>query len=253
MQSEPKANFLPHHKFDRLFQIVVLITSWAVLYLGFAPSTTKYLTGELPAPPFILHIHAIVFFGWMLLYSAQSYFINARKLDLHRKLGKFTVMWSVLLTFIGIATAIIMNQYKFDHGRGHEIAFISVPLLAMVCFPLLITAAILAIKDPSAHKRLLLLALVELLGAAFGRALGPIFGPFFGKLLGDNMFSFWLSVYLGGYIMIFCAIIYDFFTRKQIHRVYLIAVPIIILCHLVAAFLFKLEAWVPIVRAIISR
>ncbi|KAF0185095.1 MAG: hypothetical protein FD163_1792 [Hyphomonadaceae bacterium] len=252
MHNRPKP-FLAHHKFDRHFQLSMVILSWIVIIWGFSPSLLKYASGELPAPPLILHFHAIVFFGWLILYTAQSFLIRAGQMAKHRKLGKLTAIWAVLVVVLGIATAIIMNQYKFDHGREFEIAFIAVPLIDMVIFPILIVAALYCIKDPSIHKRLMLIATIELLGAGFGRALGPIFGPFFGRMLGDNLFSFWLSVFLGGYIMVLIAMIYDLATRKQIHKIYFIAMPFVISLHLACAYLFKAPFWPEVVRQMIGR
>lgn len=245
--------FMAHHRFDRQFQLAMLMTSWIVIIWGFTPNLLKYANGEFPPPPMILHLHAIVFFGWLILYSAQSYLVRTKQLDKHKKLGKFTAFWALLVVVMGISTAIVMNQYKFDHGRAHEIAFIAVPLVDMVIFPMLIITALYYVKDPAAHKRLMLIATIELLGAGFGRALGPIFGPFFGKLLGDTAITFWLSVFLGGYIMVLVAMIYDFATRNRIHKAYLIAMPIIIGLHLGCAFLFKAQFWPEMVRQIIGR
>jgi MFS family permease len=253
MKANQTKFFAPQHEYDRQFQLSMVIISWVVVIWGFTPNLLKFVNGEMPPPPFILHLHAIVFFGWLILYTIQSLLIRNKQLDAHRKLGKFTAYWAVLIVGFGIATAIIMNQYKFDNGRAHEIAFIAVPFVDMLTFPILIVAALLNIKDPSAHKRLMLIATIELLGAGFGRALGPIFGPFFGRMLGDNMFSFWLSVFLGGYIMVTIAMLYDFATRKQIHKIYLIVMPLIICMHLICAYLFKAPFWPPIVLQIIGR
>jgi hypothetical protein len=59
----------------------------AVAVIGFAPSYWVPLyQGSLDVAP-IAHLHAILFYGWMLLFLWQTYLISAGRLERHREFG----------------------------------------------------------------------------------------------------------------------------------------------------------------------
>ena len=76
---------LPGRRYDRQFFMGIVILLIAVVAIGFAP--TYYLAGvfRAPLPSPILHIHAVVFTGWMLLLLVQTGLVSAKRVQLHRK------------------------------------------------------------------------------------------------------------------------------------------------------------------------
>jgi len=112
------------------------------------------------------------------------------------------------------------------------------------CGPL----ALLFRGDTTAHKRLRLLATVELLGAGFGRSLGRILM----KQFGAGLIGFPLALFAGGYVLILLAMLYDLWTRRRVHRVYLIGLPAMMAAHLVMSVIFHHPAWPPVVRKLIG-
>ena len=49
-------------------------------------------------PP-VIHVHALIAVVWFLLLSTQPFLIRANRLDLHRKLGRASIV--VVLLFVG--------------------------------------------------------------------------------------------------------------------------------------------------------
>ncbi len=87
MQAEPKP-FAPAHKWDRTFFLAFAAMAWLSIVMGFGPTVNGQLTGQSPFPHVIVHVHAVVFSGWLALFTAQILLIRSRRLDLHRRAEK---------------------------------------------------------------------------------------------------------------------------------------------------------------------
>jgi hypothetical protein len=170
---------------ERLFfggmAAVLVITVFA----GF--SRTYYLNGSFGAPfaltP-LLHVHGIAFSAWMLLLVTQTSLIASGRTQLHRRLGIAGVALAVALVWLGIQVAIMRTSDGTiaDHGAP-PLIFLAVPVIGMLVFGALIAAAIYWRRNSAVHKRLMLIATLELVTAAVARlpvisTLGPI--AFFG-------------------------------------------------------------------------
>jgi FtsH-binding integral membrane protein len=82
------------------------------------------------------------------------------------------------------------------------------PTFDMVLFATFVTTALVMRRDKEAHKRLMLLAYISLIVAAVARLPGVLpLGPlaFFGL----------------GYVFVVLAAIYDFVSRRRVHKAYL--------------------------------
>ncbi len=242
------SEFAPFHRFDKHFYLVFALIAWMVVAIGFGPGMMARLQGRLPPPPLILHAHAIAFFGWLALFTTQTLLIRGNRTGLHKKLGIFGAGLAVAMVYLGIATALAVHRERFEAGHGQRIAFLIVQIMGMVIFGTCVTMALILRRNPSAHKRLLLLATVELLGAAFGRSLGRILM----KQLGGGLIGFPLALFAGGYAVIVLAMLYDVCTRKRIHPVYLIGLPGMMAAHLVMSMIFHHPGWPPVVQKLIG-
>jgi len=172
-------------------------------------SRTYYFNG-LAAAPFamtpLLHWHGAVYSAWMLLLVSQTMLVATRQVHLHRQLGILGACLAVLMIVLGPAVAIsrTADGTIADHGAP-PLVFLAVPLLGMVVFAGLISAALLLrSRSPSAHKRLMLLATVEVATAGISRlpvveTWGPI--GFFGVS----------DIFIGAIVA------YDIVTTRRIH------------------------------------
>lgn len=248
MMRAAQQSFAPYHKWDRNFFLAFAVMAWISIVMGFGPGVKGQMTGQSPFPHWIVHVHAVVFSGWLALFAAQAWLIRSRRLDLHRKLGLSAAAMVPVMVILGVATTLVSRRVNFEAGHNEMLAFMIVPLTDMVLFPALAIPALLLRQDPSTHKRLILLATASLLPAAFGRWIGPwILGHF-----GDGFFGFMAQVYLGSNAMILAAILHDYLTRGRIHPVYLIAIPWILAVQFLTSAIYHWSGWLPLAERIIA-
>ena len=110
--------------------------------------------------PFVI-IHIILSMGWLILFIHQSRLAQKGQLDKHRKNVN-------LATALVVLSAIIAVYITYAWGDTRRLIGESRDILA---FAILFFGSIWAIKrgKTEAHKRLLLIALMNLIGPAFTR------------------------------------------------------------------------------------
>ena len=131
------------------------------------------------AAPVLLHAHAIVFMGWIMLYVIQNSLAVTGRLSLHRRLGWIGAVWIVLM--VGLGTAVTVGMVR----RG-TVPFFFLPQqflifdpVTLIAFAALTAAAIRMRRRTEWHRRLHLCGTALLLGPAFGRLLPlPLLTPF---------------------------------------------------------------------------
>jgi hypothetical protein len=67
--------------------LIYLGLIWFVILLGFVPDMIQHSQGHETPYPLVVHFHAVVFVGWLLLLTAQILLIRIKRQDIHRKLG----------------------------------------------------------------------------------------------------------------------------------------------------------------------
>ena len=137
---------------------------------GFAP--TYWL--QLPAGSFVgtplVHIHGIVFTGWLLLLVGQNWRIAQGRLDHHKAWGLFGIALATLMLAVGYITAIAGLEERLAQGHGDRArAFLIVPLFSVTAFFGFVVAAIANIRRPEWHKRFIFVATTIALTAAMAR------------------------------------------------------------------------------------
>lgn len=142
----------------------------AVAVIGFAPTYwLPLLRGTLDVRP-IFHVHAAVFYGWTLLFLAQTYLAANRSITRHREWGVFGVALATTMCFVGMAAALTSLKQSMADGFGEAAKpFVIIPVSGIAFFAALFTFALLEVKRPETHKRVMLVATVSLLQAAVGR------------------------------------------------------------------------------------
>jgi hypothetical protein len=149
--------------------LVVLVS----VFVGFAP--TYYLVGVFNGPPvgnLLVHIHGAVFTLWILLLIVQTSLVTAGRVDVHRRLGMAGFGVACLVALLGtlIATENLVNHYPDTTEKQESFrAFYAVALADILIFSTLVYAAFRSRFNPAAHKRLILIATLALLDAAYDR------------------------------------------------------------------------------------
>ncbi|HEY2144711.1 MAG TPA: hypothetical protein VGH12_01480 [Steroidobacteraceae bacterium] len=149
-----------------------------VAFGGFTPTYwAKIAAGTFHAAP-IYHIHGILLFTWTGFFFVQTALVAAgRTLD-HRQWGLAGIaLFSVLLCSI-LLTA--LTSIKRDEAQGFGDAARRFSAVTLCAWPLLagtFTLAIVNIKKPQVHKRLMLLLMVGLMTPALARVFITLFAP----------------------------------------------------------------------------
>ena len=149
---------------DRRFFLCMAAASVVATFVGFAP--TYYLKTVYGAPvlPALVHIHGILFTSWILLLTAQTSLVALRRTDLHRRIGIGGAILAGLMTVVAFPTSVGAVQ------RGTlPIELLVVAMGTVVVFPVLVGTALFYRRQAETHKRLMLIATAELLGAGFFR------------------------------------------------------------------------------------
>jgi hypothetical protein len=152
---------------------VVILAS---VFVGFA--RTYYLAGvfKAPLPNLLIHIHGLVFSCWILLLIVQTSLVAAGRVDVHRRLGLLGFGLACLVVVLGLLAATDQLARHFAPGEaGVRVrAFYSITLTVMLAFSTLIYLAFRSRFNPAARKRLILIATIAILDAAFERWRVPV-------------------------------------------------------------------------------
>jgi hypothetical protein len=156
---------------DSVFFSSMALLILAVVFIGFARS--YYLAGiyRAPLPSRIIHLHGAAFSLWILFLVAQTSLVAAGKAELHRRLGRIGFALAFLMVILGLAAGTESLARHFEPGDAGvpARAFYIVPVTGMLLFATLIGFGLKQRRNPPAHKRLMLVATIALLDAAFAR------------------------------------------------------------------------------------
>jgi hypothetical protein len=129
------------------------------------------------SPP-LVHAHAIVFMGWVVIYLTQNLLIGSGRLDIHRKLGWIALGWIFPMVLLGCLVTLAMvrrGQVPFFFRPAQFLVFDPVTLFF---FAGLTIAAVTQRRRTQWHRRLHFCGMSLLLGPAFGRLLPlPLLQP----------------------------------------------------------------------------
>ena len=154
---------------DRPLYLLAAVIIPIIVLAGFA--RTYYLKGFFATPPlpsFIVHLHGIVMTAWVALFIVQVTLVAKRRTKTHQRLGILGAGLAGLVVIVGVLTALYAAARGASPGPP-ALQFLVIPLGDMVVFSILIAAALYYRKRLDIHKRLMLLAAVNLLAPAIAR------------------------------------------------------------------------------------
>ena len=227
------APFAPYHKWDRNFFLGLVLAIWVGIVMGFGGDIQDHIRSNAPAYPWIVHVHAVAFVGWLVLLTTQVLLIRTKRPQLHYRLGAAMMGLALFMVIIGPATAIVMQRAAFG-TKDSDPAFLAIQLSDIVVFASLVTVAYLMRNTSSAHKRLMLLSTLYISDAGFARWLSPSLGA----ALGDGFWPFLLSTYLPSDLLILSLGAYDLVTRRRLYPAYLWGVGAIAAMQLIVGYLY---------------
>lgn len=232
--------------YDFFLTYVVLI--WMAVLAGFVPEIFRHLLTAAAPYPVAVHVHAVITIGWLALLTSQTWLIRNRKVRLHRRWGMVGAILAVAVVLVGIWAAVVFEKQglRTPAARPH---FLAIEWSNIIEFGGLATAAIIARRRPSAHKRLILLATLSLTPAAFNRAIGK---PFFHPLLGSGVWQTWMQIFSLTDLMVLGIGVYDFRTRGRVHPAWALGALWIVAGQLTASWLFYNPTWKALAASILT-
>jgi uncharacterized membrane protein len=242
----PRRRFIAFHKWDRNFFLIFLAVCWLGVALGFIHPALKRYAGQADYPaPLILQIHATSFAAWLLLLTAQITLIRTRNPLLHMKLGLIGFALVPIMAVSAFFSEVYSQRFYFVHPPNSQ-AFFILPIFYVIAFTTLAAAALASRCNPGAHKRLILLATTIIVGAAYARWWGR-YTP-----IPDTLGGMLINTFAGTDLLLAFALGYDWLTRRRLHPVYELAVPLIVTAEVATTFISHSPRWLPIARLAIG-
>lgn len=155
---------------DRRLSMWVAALVPVIVLAGFA--RTYYLKGFFgnpPLPGLLVHLHGLVMTAWVVLFVTQVSLVATGRTRTHQRLGVCGAILAALVLIVGVLTGIAGAARGATPGPP-ALQFLVVPLGDMLVFAILIGTALYFRRSRlDVHKRLMLLAAVNLLAPAIAR------------------------------------------------------------------------------------
>lgn len=224
---------------QRVFYVGAAVVIAGIAVAGFWPTYWSPLFSGKLEKHWLLHLHAGVFTGWLLLLITQTSLVRRGRTDLHQKVGAaLGGWWGALLFVFGVSTAFGVISPGIGEDFGSLQAFIEslgTTIPSISAFGVLFAAGIAYRKRPAVHKRLMVFATLVLLDAATAR-LGP-------NLLGVSSPGLIALIGLGLPAGLGLSVLgHDWWTRRRVHPASLLGGGILLLSES-RLFLIRSDAW----------
>lgn len=208
---------------SQVFYPVVATAISAIAFAGFwFTYFSPIIASSYPPAGAALHVHGWSFFLWYLLFPTQAWLIWRRRNNLHRTLGRISVLLVVLMTLTGLLVLSVRVDEAVRNGEP-RIWLMYGPLILsnLILFVSFYLAAIwmATLNRIEAHKRLIIVASAIALGAGFFRLI--LF------LSGFHPLSLPVGV-LACSLFILAGIVHDLVARGSVHATYLIGLVVML-------------------------
>lgn len=218
---------------DDKFFLAMAIFSLGAVFLGFARS--YYLAGiyHTHLPNRLIAVHGAVFTTWIVLLVVQTGLVAGRRIAVHRALGLFGAVLAASMVVLGLTAATDSLSRGFappGFPLGPRV-FYARPVLEIITFAILIGAALWLRSNGPAHKRLVLLATITLLGAAIDRWPFAIIARV--HILTDLIL----------YLLVLLIAAFDVWSLRRIHRATIYGGILVVLVEVLAIPVGGTSAW----------
>lgn len=214
---------------DRWIYVFTAASFIVFVLVGFVPDSLSKVAavqaGQRPPFPLVLHVHAVLMGGYLLLLLTQASLVATGRVAAHRALGMAGVLLATALVAAGffLIPTIYHQVFAGAQAAPPPVRAQMAGLLAMIenimllqlrvgmLFAILVFVGIRAREaDPGFHKRMMILSIATALSAAFDRVT-------------------WLPTTLPGsplssdlYVLAAIApmVLWDVFRNRRVHRAY---------------------------------
>lgn len=225
---------------SRYFYFSMALAMAGLVVWGFSRTVEANLFHAKPQRPLLLWMHGTAFATWMVFFILQSALVRTRKVSVHRLLGWFGATLATVMVVLGFTVSIVMTRFDMSVLHQTDVAsFLSIPFEDMIVFGTCIALAIYWRTRPEYHRRLIFIASCVLMDAAIGR------------------FDFWYNhsiFYAGLDLLIVLGMMRDWIVDGRAHKVYLYALPPMILLQSLAVYMWRVNPvwWQGINHAILG-
>lgn len=229
---------------DRWIYVFMAASFIVYTLVGFIPDSLAKMAavgaGERPPFPLAMHAHAVLMGAFLLLLLAQSVLAATGRLQYHRTLGMAAFVLGPALVIAGLILVPTMYHQVWaaaqsappdirpmiEQGLREFDNIMLVQLRVGVLFPVFLGIALAARRsDPGLHKRMMFLAVVIALPAAFDRM------TWLPTSLPDSA----LTVELYPVLAIAPMFLWDLVRTRTVHKAYviwaLVSLPAAMLVH----------------------
>lgn len=234
---------------DRWFYVGMTVLLIAVILVGFLPDSVKQLGGidSGERMPFLwqAHFHALTMAGWMALLLAQTVLMATGRRGWHMQLGIAGMVLAPLLVVAGLMLAFANFEARaaFAAPQGPEAVarmlhnmtnVVLIQLRSGTVFLVLVTIALAARRhDAGLHKRMMILATIAPIGAAFARM----------TFLYQTQPASPAATLLWPLVCLVPMMGWDVYRQRGVHRAYWIYLGITLASSLVVALLWDAPGW----------
>ena len=212
-----------------------------IVLAGFA--RTYYLKGffDTPAiPGLLVHLHGIVMTSWVVLFVVQVWLVASHRVKVHQRLGVFGAILAAVIVCVGVATGIAAAARGATPGPP-ALQFLVVPLADMFVFAVLVGTALYFRRRLNIHKRLMLLAGVNLLTPAIARI------PLHFIETGGPLVFFGLTD-----LCLLACVGVDTIRNRRLHPVFIWSLPLVIATQPLRLMLAGTDVWLRIATALVA-
>jgi hypothetical protein len=145
------------------------IVGLLVIALGFGVTYVLPMARRTFSAPWFVHLHGASALGWILLLIGQATLVRGRRTPLHRRLGQAALPLAVLAWATGIATAVWAAKRDLAEMGTAATSGLAGTVSGLSLYLILVVGAVATRRKPDWHKRLVMLATIQLLWPAFFR------------------------------------------------------------------------------------
>lgn len=210
-----------------IFALVVAFVGFWANYYG------RIFTGTVTTAP-IIQVHAAIFIGWLLLVITQATLAARGRMARHMQVGRYVMAYGIAVIAIGLIGSVAGSGMHLEAGRLERArALLFIGFTDMLTFAPFLAAAWIYRRKPEVHKRLIVVATTILLIAPVHRMHWFLGGP---PAPDAAVLLIWLAP-------IYAGMIYDWFTQRVVHPVYLLGVLAVLFLKYGRIPIMRSDAW----------
>lgn len=134
------------------------------------------------AAPISVHVHALLFMGWLGLYLVQNMLVASGNVAVHRRLGWLSAVWIPAMVAAALYVIVAMVRRGAVPFFFTPLYFLTMDVMILATFVGLALAAIRLRRRTDWHRRLMFCAMAVFTGNGLGRLLPmPLLIPWAGE------------------------------------------------------------------------